>query len=138
MSKELNIRTALATLLNKTIASGGNQVPFYDIVRDDEEKSHIYVAKLMSSYIGTKSKDLYNVSLMIGVRDIFNGTYEGHKVVDEIGEAMDLILKPALVIADWSTVVQYLDKTYYAESSNKSKKEVIKMYIYNLIIEYNG
>ena len=138
MSKEINIRIALNTLLNKTITSSGNLVPFYDIVRDDDEKSHIYVAKLMSSYVGTKSKDLYNVSLMIGVRDIFNSTYSGHRVVDEIGEAMELKLREDLTITNWQTVVQYLDKTFYAESSNKSKKEVIKMYIYNLIIQYNG
>lgn len=138
MSKELKIRTSLNTLLNETITSGGNLVPFYDIVRDDEEKAHIYVAKIISSYMGTKSKDIYQVSLMLGIRDIFNSTYEGHKIVDEIGEAMETILKPSLVITDWQTAVQYLEKTYYAESSNKSRKEVIKMYIYNLIIQDNG
>lgn len=138
MSKELNIRTALATLLNNTITSNGDLIPIYDIVRDDDENSHMYIAEMVATYMGTKSKDLYQVTLMIGVRDIFDGTYEGNKTVDEIGEAMDTILKPLLVIADWQTVVQYLERTYYAESSSKSRKEVIKMYIYNLIIQDNG
>lgn len=137
MSKELEIRTALYDAFSG-IEYGGSPVPFYDMVRDDVSTPHIYVSGITSNYAGTKSRDLWDVSLMLGIRETFDGAFGGKKGIDEIGESVETIMESPLTLTNFTTVIQYLDRSFYAEQAGKSVKDAIKVYIYKLKLEKNG
>lgn len=136
MSKEREIRIGIKTALG-TITYDGAEVPLYDITRDDAKNPHIYVAAVDAIYAGTKSNPIWNVRLHIGVHHKFDGTYEGSAAVDAIGDDMEAALASPITVAGFTNVIQYLKRSFYSESSNKTVKDLIKLYIYELVIQEN-
>lgn len=134
MSREIAIRTALYTAFSG-ITYNSLPVKFYDMVRDDISSPHIYSAGIILNYDGTKSKDVWDGMLMIGVKETMDGTYTGKKAVDTIGEEVETILQTPLSISGYTVIIQQLERSYYAEKADKSVKDIIKMYIYKIMIE---
>lgn len=137
MSKEKNIAIALTSLFS-TVAYSGKPIAFYDILRDDAEKLHIYLSGVIAEDMSTKSTTIHRITLMLGIRNIFDGVYEGNDAINDIGDQVETLLANNLVISQYSTVEQHLARSFFVEKNESDKKEVIKTYIYNLIIQYNG
>lgn len=137
MSKEKEIAISLKALL-AGVTYSGDPIAFYDMLRDDAQKLHIYMSALMGDDMSTKTSTVYKMTLMLGVRVIYDGVYEGHNAINDIGDQMETLLASDLVITGYTTVEQHLARSFFAEISESDKKEVIKTYIYNLIIQDNG
>ena len=134
MTLTYEINTAIKKALGN-ITYQNDPVPYYDMVRDDGAQVHIYNARISSEYDGNKTKDLYQVTVHLVVRHFFSPGISGTDVVDEVGAQLEEAMKTNLTLDSWNVVVQYLDSTFCTQNSRKAGNEVIKAYIYRMIIE---
>jgi len=137
MSKEREILTAVKTALDG-ILYNSTAVPFYDIIRDVGANPNIFAANVMCLNQFTKSTDLYDVTLQLGIRLTYDATHTGKQAVDEIGDQLETALIPLLSITGFTTVLQHFDRSYYTDDPEPNTKEIIKTYIYKLLIQDNG
>jgi hypothetical protein len=137
MSKEKQIAIALKSRLS-TVVYSGSPVKFYDMVRDDAEQVQIFISAMVCEDMSTKSTELHQVTLMLGVREIFDGVITGKETINDIGDQVETLLASDLAISGWFTVEQHLKRTQFTEISDRDRNEIIKTYIYNLIIQKDG
>jgi curli biogenesis system outer membrane secretion channel CsgG len=108
------------------------------MVRDDAEQVQIFISAMVCEDMSTKSTELHQVTLMLGVREIFDGVITGKETINDIGDQVETLLASDLAISGWFTVEQHLKRTQFTEISDRDRNEIIKTYIYNLIIQKDG
>jgi hypothetical protein len=96
MSKEKQIAIALKSRLS-TVVYSGSPVKFYDMVRDDAEQVQIFISAMVCEDMSTKSTELHQVTLLLGVREIFDGVITGKETINDIGDQVETLLASDLL-----------------------------------------
>lgn len=142
MTPYKEIRTALFNLFNGNITHNGQNVPFFDMRRDDQPFPQVFVSDITSLDESHKSSILYHVRLQLTVSMFFDNTYQSMNIVDDIGSQVEALMVNNLNLgANHSVVIQFLEEASYTgttEANQPEGKEVAKALIYKLSIQYNG